>query len=67
MHHHHSPLKWHSDPISCFATVHFLDRQADRQTDRQTDRHMGYRQVNGALVVCYIVSDMLTTYVLSVF
>jgi len=60
MHHHHSPPKWHSDPISCFATVHFLDTQTDRQTDTR-------RQVNGALMVCYIVSDMLTTYVLSVF
>ena len=30
-------LKWHSDPISRFATVHFPDKQTDRQTDRPTD------------------------------
>jgi len=32
----HHP-KWHPDPISHFATVHFPDRQTDRRTDRQTD------------------------------
>jgi len=31
----HWPPKRHLDPISRFATIHFMDRQ--RQTDRQTD------------------------------
>ena len=30
--------KWHPDPISRFATVHFPDRQTERHTDTQTDR-----------------------------
>jgi len=31
----HHP-KWHPDPISHFATVHFLDRWTDQQTGQAT-------------------------------
>jgi len=48
-------LKWHPDPISHFATVHFLDRPTDTQTDRW-DRRQVYSNSAYALL---IVSDTL--------
>jgi len=61
----HHP-KWHPDPFSHFATVHFLDRQTNRRTNTQTDR--GARQqvrIMSAALAMPIESDaliMLMTY-----
>jgi len=54
--------KWHPDPISHFATIHFPDTQTEKQIDRQTDR-WSRRQVHimSAPPAMLIDSDALTT------
>jgi len=60
----HHP-KWHLDPISRFATVHFPDRQTDRLTDRQTNRWARW-QVCNMSTYALIKSDTLIILLISI-
>jgi len=61
--------KWHPDPISCFATVHFPDAQTDIQTEiwdrRQTCKNTRLRSID--CIATHVIIIIFATFHMYVF